>query len=115
MCRPTICRRSRAGSRRARHVVGAGVVQLVSRTRDSSTFSWRGIPAGGVAPSSHSAAMLGRRALPSGRRAPENLSTDLCFGTLAYREHDARQRAELTPKIDAAARQEEPIIELAAN
>src|SRR6266699_4121442 len=54
---------------------------LVSRTRDSSTFSGRGIPACCVAPSSHSAAMLGRRALPSGRRAPENLSTDLWFGT----------------------------------
>jgi hypothetical protein len=30
----------------------------------------RGIPAGGVAPPSHMVYMLGRRALPSGRRAP---------------------------------------------
>ena len=32
----------------------------------------RGIPAGGVAPPSHTPGMLGRRALPSGRRAPKS-------------------------------------------
>ncbi len=34
-------------------------------------LSGRGIPAGCVAPSSNTASILGRRALPSGRRAPE--------------------------------------------
>ena len=34
--------------------------------------SGRGIPAGGVAPPSNTPGILGRRALPSGRRAPES-------------------------------------------
>ena len=34
--------------------------------------SGRGIPAGGVAPPLHTPGMLGRRAWPSGRRAPES-------------------------------------------
>ena len=56
---------------------------LVSRVRNSLTFSGRGIPAGGVAPPLHTPGMLGRRALPSGRRAPENMSPNFRLGTLA--------------------------------
>jgi hypothetical protein len=47
---------------------------LVSRIRNSVTYSGRGIPAGGVAPPSHVPNMLSRRAWPSGCRAPEYLS-----------------------------------------
>jgi outer membrane protein len=45
---------------------------------DQGPASGRGIPAGCVAPPSHVPDMLGRRALPSGRRAPESnpCSTD---------------------------------------
>ena len=46
--------------------------ESVSRLRRSLSFSGRGIPAGGVAPPSHTPGMLGRRALPSGRRAPRS-------------------------------------------
>jgi len=58
-------------------------MNLVSRIRNSLTFSGRGIPAGGVAPRSHIPDILARRALPAGRRAPENLSPNFELGTLA--------------------------------
>ena len=51
--------------------------ELVSRVGDSFTYSGRGIPPGGVAPPSNTPGILGRRALPAGRRAPEYLSTNL--------------------------------------
>jgi hypothetical protein len=52
-------------------------VILVSRIRDSATYSGRGIPASCVARPSNTPGILGRRALLSGRRAPEYLSPNL--------------------------------------
>ena len=46
--------------------------QLVARLAEAEPPSGRGIPAGGVAPPSNTPGILGRRALPSGRRAPES-------------------------------------------
>jgi len=60
----------------------AGDAEPASRTRSSPTFSGRGIPARRVAPPSHIPDMLGRRALRSGRRAPENLSPSFGSETL---------------------------------
>jgi sugar lactone lactonase YvrE len=54
----------------------------VSRIRNTSPFFGRGIPDGGVAPSLNMPNIRGRRALPSGRRAPKNLATYFRFGTL---------------------------------
>src|SRR5262245_55329112 len=42
----------------------------------------RGIPAGGVAPPSNTPGMFGRRALPSGRRAPKSHFTNDKYGPL---------------------------------
>jgi arylsulfatase A-like enzyme/Flp pilus assembly protein TadD len=55
---------------------------LVSPVRNSLTFSGRGIPSGSIAPPSNIPDILGRRALPDGRRAPENLSPNFRLGTL---------------------------------
>ena len=54
---------------------------LVSPVRNSLTFSGRAIPPGGFAPPLHTPGMLGRRALPRGRRAPENVSPNFELGT----------------------------------
>ena len=61
------------------------IAALVSRVGNPLTFSGRGIPPGGVAPPSNIPDILGRRALPVGRRAPENLSPDFQLGTLGLR------------------------------
>ena len=60
---------------------------LVSRVGNPLTFSGRGIPSGGVAPPSNIPDILGRRALPAWRRAPENLSPDFQLGTLAVERY----------------------------
>ena len=73
---------------------------LVSRVGNPLTFSGRGIPSGFVAPFSHMPDILGRRALPAGRRAPENLSPDFRLGTLA--ERNARMGA-LSPRVEETA------------
>ena len=63
-------------------VAVAMVVLLVSRVGNPLTLSARGIPSGFVAPSSNIPDILGRRAWPAARRAPENLSPDFRLGTL---------------------------------
>src|ERR1700722_1017183 len=60
---------------------------LVSCLRSSLSFSGRGLPAGGVAPPSHTPGMLGRRAWPAGRRAPENSPRNFGDRTLAATDH----------------------------
>ena len=46
----------------------------------------RGIPAGGVAPPSNTPGILGRRALPAGRRAPESTPVQPIQATRAVRD-----------------------------
>jgi len=60
-------------------------MEFVSRLSNSLSFSGRGIPSGGVAPPSDIPDILGRRALPAGRRAPENLPRNLRDATRALR------------------------------
>ena len=55
---------------------------LVSCARRLGTSSGRGIPAGGVAPPSNTPGILGRRALPAGRRAPEAVYRSVVRRTL---------------------------------
>ena len=57
-------------SRNVDRVVHRSLQRPVSA--DQVVPSGRGIPAGGVAPPSNTPGILGRRALPSGRRAPES-------------------------------------------
>ena len=59
-----------------------------------------GIPSGGVAPPANIPDILGRRALPDGRRAPENLSPNFGLGTLApARTYPRRAMATITHRL----------------
>ena len=57
---------------------------LAPRGESLAAFDGRCILAGCVAPSSNIPDILGRRALPSGRRAPDNMSPNFGLGTLAW-------------------------------
>jgi hypothetical protein len=81
-----ICRRGRPGIGPQLDAGSLGIkpYKLVSRVRNSLTFSGRGIPSGGVAPPSHIPDMLGRRALPAGRLAALGATTNFRDATLAF-------------------------------
>src|SRR5688500_6834782 len=53
-----------------------------ARGESLAAFDGRGIPAGGVAPPSHTPGMLGRRALPAGRLARLGATPDFHHGLL---------------------------------